>query len=80
MEDKHELEKVNWGVIPIYNYHGVLVTRIIGAYEVFGQRVKTPSEVDEVIQNTTSILNESIVTPTITILDKGNWGVSNDEK
>jgi hypothetical protein len=71
----HELEKVNWGVIPIYNYNGVLVTKKTMGYYVFGISVNTPEEVDEVIQNSCSILNESIV-----VKDKGNWGVSNTEK
>jgi len=35
-----------------FNYNGVLVTRLIGGWEVFGKKVSTKEEVDEVIQNT----------------------------
>jgi len=46
-----------------FNYGGVLVTRLVGGWEVFGQKVTTPEEVDEIIMNACSILNESIYKP-----------------
>jgi len=58
--EKHELEKVSWGVIPIYNYKGILVEKLIGGYKVFGQTCIKPEEVDLIIQESCSILSESI--------------------
>ncbi len=60
-EDKHPLEKVVWGIIPIVNYFGKLVTRLIGGYEIMGQKVKTPQEVDEVILKAEQSVSNSIV-------------------
>jgi hypothetical protein len=49
-KEKHYLETVSWGIVPITSYQGVLVTRLIGGYSVLNQKVKTPQEVDEVIK------------------------------
>ncbi len=62
-KEKHPLEIVKWGVIPIVNYSGKLVTRLIGGYEIMGQKVKTPQQVDEVILNSEKGLQNSIVNP-----------------
>lgn len=60
MENKHELETVTWGVIPIYNYSGVLVEKIIGGYKVLGQTCIKPSEVDEIISQAGKAIEGSI--------------------
>lgn len=73
----HELEKVRWGVIPIYCYKGTLVEKIIGGYKVLGQTCVKPEEVDEIIMNACSILNESVVTVKT---DTGNNVCINSEK
>ena len=73
----HELETVNWGVMGIYNYNGTLVEKIIGGYKVLGQSCIKPNEVDEIILNACSILNESIVT--IGNKNNGEMNCSNDE-
>jgi len=58
--EKHELEKVSWGVIPITVYRGCLVTKLVGGYEIWGNRVLKPQDVDELIDKAGSILSESI--------------------
>lgn len=70
----HELEKVEWGVIPIYNYHGTLVEKLVGGYRVFGQTCIKPEEVDLIIQNSCSILSESIV-----VVNNGNFATTNSQ-
>ncbi len=61
MESKHELETVKWGVIPVYNYQGVLVEKIIGGYKVLNQTCIKPIEVDEVLKNACKSIEGSIV-------------------
>jgi hypothetical protein len=60
MKEKHEIEKINWGVIPLANYRGFVLTRLIGGYEIMGHKVKTPQEVDKVIEQAYSSLEKSI--------------------
>lgn len=43
----HYLESVKWGVIPITVYKGCLIEKLIGGYKVFGEVVKSPSDVDK---------------------------------
>ncbi len=62
-KEKHPLEMVKWGIIPICNYNGKLVTRLIGGYEIMGQKVKTPQQVDEVILKAEQSVSNSIVNP-----------------
>lgn len=56
----HPLKKINWGVIPIENYRGVLVTKIIGGYTVLGKKAKTEEAVDEIIDKASETLLQSI--------------------
>lgn len=56
----HELLSVKFGVIPITVYRGCLVTKLIGGWEVWGKRVSTPDEIDQLIDEAGTILNESI--------------------
>lgn len=76
MESKvHELEKVVWGVIPVYNYNGVLVEKLRNGYRVFGQTCNTVDEVDEIILNACSSLSESLYKPeklTVTVSGASN--------
>lgn len=57
----HELEKIIWGVLPIVNYRGCLVEKLIGGYRVLNETVITPSQVDEAINKSLKILGDSIV-------------------
>jgi len=57
---KHPLEEVRWGVVPITVYKGVLVTRIIGGYSLFGKKCKTPAEVDAIIEQPLETIKNSI--------------------
>lgn len=52
--NKHSLETVKWGVIPVTNYKGCLVEKAIGGYMVLGEVVKTAADVDRKI-------NEAII-------------------
>ena len=57
----HELESYEWGIIPIRNYKGVLVEKIIGGYKVLGKTVIRPEEVDDIINQAGESLRNSIV-------------------
>lgn len=46
----------------VFNYKGCLVEKIIGGYRLFGQTCTTEEEVETIILNACSSLNESIVT------------------
>ena len=72
--NKHELEKITWGVIPITYYRGCLVTKLIGGFEIFGQKVKTANEVDEVIEGAGEHLKNSI-----SVVNNGNFNCTNDK-
>lgn len=58
---KHEIEKIKWGVIGITNYRGCLLEKLKDGYKVFGQKVSTPEQVDEVINNASKSLKYSLV-------------------
>ena len=58
--EKHFLETVQWGVLAIVNYKGVLVSKIIGGYSCLNQKCKTPQEVDEIIEQAGKHLENSI--------------------
>ena len=47
-------------VIPIGFYRGCLVKKLIGGYEIFGQKVSTEKEVDEKINESLKHLQLSI--------------------
>lgn len=57
---KHYLETVRWGVIPVINYKGHLLERIIGGYKILGSIAITPDEVDKKIESVNKSLNNSI--------------------
>jgi len=75
--NKHELEKIKWGVIPITVYRGCLVTKLIGGWEVWGKRVSTPDEIDQLIDEAGTILNESIDRGGVTV--KEGFSCANDK-
>ncbi|MES2382369.1 MAG: hypothetical protein V4538_15085 [Bacteroidota bacterium] len=80
-KEQHELETVNWGVIPIYNYSGTLVEKLVGGYRVYGQTCNTPHEVDLIIMNACSILSESIYKgETVSVVNNGQIAWTNDKK
>jgi len=79
MESKvHELEKIKFGVIPITVYRGCLVTKLIGGWEVWGKRVSTTDEIDQLIDEAGTILNESIDRGGVTV--KEGFSCQNEEK
>lgn len=64
-------------VIPVINHRGILLEKMCGGYRVFGKVVKTLEEADEVIDQSCSILSESIVT--IKNNNSGEMECTNDE-
>jgi len=60
-QDKHPIEKITFGVIPITVYRGCLLTKLVGGYEIFGTKCKTPQEVDAIIDKAGKSLKDSIV-------------------
>ena len=70
--EKHFLETVMWGVIPIVNFNGVLVEKIIGGYHVLNQKCKNTDEVDEVIRLAQKSLSDSIERGKTVSVDAGS--------
>ena len=70
--EKHFLETVMWGVIPIVNFNGVLVEKIIGGYRVLNQKCKNTDEVDEVIRLAQKSLSDSIERGESVVVDAGS--------
>ena len=62
-KEKHPLRLINWGVIPITIYRGVLVEKLIGGYKIFSTTCITEKEVDEIIDASLVSLENSIVNP-----------------
>jgi len=59
-QQKHFLKQYEWGVIPIVNYRGCLITKLIGGYEVHGKKCLTEADVDEVINQGLAAIKKSI--------------------
>ncbi|HRP30504.1 MAG TPA: hypothetical protein PKV73_01365 [Agriterribacter sp.] len=49
--EKHRLEMVRWGVIPIVNYRGMLVEKTKSGYKIFKRELETPQDVDKAIDD-----------------------------
>lgn len=62
MENKHELENLLSAVMPCMVYRGCIVSKIVGGYSIFGHKVKTPLEVDEIIDSAKKVIGDSIQT------------------
>jgi hypothetical protein len=62
-ENKHELETLLSAIIHICNYRGCLVSKLVGGYSVFGRKVRTTNEVDNLISDAQKSLENSIVNP-----------------
>lgn len=58
--EKHYLETISWGVIPVVNYRGVEVWKLKNGYKVFSQTVVSAEEVDGVIDGAGKSLENSI--------------------
>ncbi len=54
------------------NYKGVIIQKLIGGFEVLNTKVKTPQEVDQVLDQAAEHLKNSI-----TVQNNGNMGASN---
>ena len=50
-EKKHPLEKADWGLMQITVYRNCVVSRLVGGFSVFSQKVVRPEQVDEIIDN-----------------------------
>ncbi len=62
-KEKHPLRSINFGVIPITVYRGIILERLIGGYKLFGKTCITEKEVDEIIDASLVSLENSIVNP-----------------
>jgi len=60
MENKHELEKLLSAVVPIGVYRGCIVSKIVGGYSIFGHKVKTTAEIDQIIDSAKKVIVDSI--------------------
>lgn len=76
-QDIERIEKLKAGR-GYFNFYGVLVERLAGGYRVFGETFTNEMDVINHIQETCSILNESIVT--IENKNNGEMNCSNEEK
>ena len=75
-KDVYELKTVIWGVIPIVNYRGVLVTKIPMGYQVFNKKAISQEEVDEIIDNHLKSLEGSLINPDTTTFSDGNLNIT----
>jgi len=60
MESKHYLETADYGLMGIAVYRGCLVHKVHTWYETLGKQVKTPAEVDSVIDYACKVIGDSI--------------------
>jgi len=58
---KHLIEKIQWNVIPITVYRGCYLAKLSNGWEVLGQKVSKPEQVDEIIDKAGKSLKDSIV-------------------
>lgn len=60
-KDKHPLDEIVFGVLPIANYKGAYVTKLpSGKYSLWGHTELTPEEVDRYIDNSLMAVSKSI--------------------
>lgn len=59
--NKHPLEKVKWGVIPIINYKGCLITKVYGGYKLHGKFFRNPQDIDKEMERISEVIGKSIV-------------------
>lgn len=60
-KEKHPIEVLGWGIIPIKVYKGCIVEKIIGGYKILGHKVNTPQEIDKIILEAGKSLEKSIL-------------------
>lgn len=73
---KHELESYEWGILPIRNYRGCLVSKIGShTYSMWGKTFKSPKEIDEAIDNAGQSISNSLVVKN----DNGNFTAINED-
>lgn len=59
--EKHFLDNVKWGVIPIVNYRGCYVTKLSnGLFKIFGRTGVSADGVDEIIDESLEGLKNSL--------------------
>lgn len=59
---KHKLETTEWGIIPVKNHRGCLVTKVYGVgYTILGQTVDSLDKLDMVIDNAGDAIQKSIL-------------------
>lgn len=57
---KHELEKIEFGIIPVTNYRGCVVYKTESGYYIFNQEVLTAQDVDNLIDISLLTIQNSI--------------------
>jgi hypothetical protein len=57
---KHELEKIEFGIIPVTNYRGCVVYKTESGYYIFNQEVLTPADVDALIDLSLTTIQNSL--------------------
>jgi hypothetical protein len=60
--EKHELEKIKWGVIPVVNYRGCNVVKNLktGTYSIFGRTGVSSGDVDRIIDESLGWLKNGL--------------------
>jgi hypothetical protein len=57
---KHELETIEFGIIPVTNYRGCVVYKTESGYYIFNQEVLTPQDVDALIDLSLTTIQNSL--------------------
>jgi hypothetical protein len=58
--EPHELDSRDFGVMGITVYRGCIVSKLVGGYSIFGQKVSKASDVDLAIENAGKAIEGSI--------------------
>lgn len=56
---RHYLEDVDWGVLSVCVYKGVIVERLIGGFRLLNKTVKSAAMVDQIIDGAMESLSNS---------------------
>ncbi len=59
-QSPHELNNILSKIVPVVNYRGVLVFKLIGGFECLGVKCKTPKDVDALIDASLKNLENSL--------------------
>jgi len=73
MESKHELLTRDFGLMGITVYRGCIVSKLVGGFSIFGQKVSKPEDVDLAIENAGKAIEGSL-----RVVNNGNMATVND--